>query len=273
MKKYLVFLAAALLQADAWAATYTYTGPAYSPPDLHNFTSCPPGTGNCGAYTTAMAQTGSFTTAAPLPSNLNSQDITAQLTSYSFSDGLTTYSSGDPQVTLVSVSATTTGGVLDFSVHLVRWQTPAPHVIGDHLDQVLVTESGQHNAVCGNIQVNPQGDSCGTSNAGGVFSSEFYCRLLDRHRPSARGHQRSSHSGRMGSAAVGLVDDQRGLDDDGPPQHVSATLLGAGRSQRLSQISYGSSALGPLHGGQAQPGQMGWASQRHPGAAGSARVA
>ncbi|QLA82593.1 IPTL-CTERM sorting domain-containing protein [Acidovorax sp. JMULE5] len=171
MKKYLVFLAAALLQADAWAATYTYTGPAYSPPDLHNFTSCPPGTGNCGAYTTAMAQTGSFTTAAPLPSNLNSQDITAQLTSYSFSDGLTTYSSGDPQVTLVSVSATTTGGVLDFSVHLVRWQTPAPHVIGDHLDQVLVTESGQHNAVCGNIQVNPQGDSCGTSNAGGVFSS------------------------------------------------------------------------------------------------------
>lgn len=171
MKKYLVFLAAALLQADAWAATYTYTGPAYSPPDLHNFTSCPPGTGNCGAYTTAMAQTGSFTTAAPLPSNLNSQDITAQLTSYSFSDGLTTYSSGDPQVTLVSVSATTTGGVLDFSVHLVRWQTPAPHVIGDHLDQVLVTESGQHNAVCGNIQVNPQGDSCGTSNAGVVFSS------------------------------------------------------------------------------------------------------
>ena len=171
MKKYLVFLAAALLQAGAWAVTYTYTGPAYSAPDLHNFTSCPPGTGNCGAYTTAMAQTGSFTTAAPLPSNLNSQDITAQLTSYSFSDGLTTYSSGDPQVTLVSVSATTTGGVLDFSVHLVRWQTPAPHVIGDHLDQVLVTESGQHNAVCGNIQVNPQGDSCGTSNAGGVFSS------------------------------------------------------------------------------------------------------
>jgi len=171
MKKYLVFLAAALLQADAWAATYTYTGPAYSAPDLHNFTSCPPGSGNCGAYTTAMAQTGSFTTAAPLPSNLNSQDITAQLTSYSFSDGLTTYSSGDPQVTLVSVSATTTGGVLDFSVHLVRWQTPAPHVIGDHLDQVLVTESGQHNAVCGNIQVNPKGDSCGTSNAGGVFSS------------------------------------------------------------------------------------------------------
>ena len=171
MKKYLVFLAAALLQAGAWAATYTYTGPAYSAPDLHNFTSCPPGTGNCGAYTTAMAQTGSFTTAAPLPSNLNSQDITAQLTSYSFSDGLTTYSSGDPQVTLVSVSATTTGGVLDFSVHLVRWQTPAPHVIGDHLDQVLVTESGQHNAVCGNIQVNPQGDPCGTSNAGGVFSS------------------------------------------------------------------------------------------------------
>ncbi len=171
MKKYLVFLAAALLQAGAWAATYTYTGPTYSASELHNFTACPPGMGNCGAYTTAMAETGSFTTSAPVPANLNSEDITAQVTSFSFSDGLTTYASGDPQVTLYSVTATTTGGVLQFSVVLLRWQTTGPHVTGDHVDRMSVTQGGQHNAVCNTVVLNPQGDECNASSAGGVFSS------------------------------------------------------------------------------------------------------
>jgi hypothetical protein len=171
MKKYLVLLAAALLQAGAWAATYTYTGPTYSASELHNFTACPPGMGNCGAYTTAMAETGSFTTAVPVAANLNSEDITAQVTSFSFSDGLTVYASGDPQVTLMSVVATTTGGVLQFSVTLLRWQTPAPHASGDHLDRMSLNQGGQHNAVCSDVGLNPQGDQCYSSSAGGVFSS------------------------------------------------------------------------------------------------------
>ena len=162
----------AFFQGSVWAATYTYTGPNYVAAQLHNFTACPPGSGNCGAYTPALSQTGSFTTAAPLPGNLNNQDITALVTSFSFSDGLTTYASGDPQVTMISAQATTTGGVLDISIRLLRWQTPAPHVAGDHLDTVTVQEHGQHNAVCtAGIQQIPQGYFCGASNAGGVFSS------------------------------------------------------------------------------------------------------
>ena len=171
MKKYLVFLAAALLQAGAWAATYTYTGSIYSASELHNFTACPPGLGNCGAYTTVMAETGSFTTAVPLAANLFNQDIKAQVTSFTFSDGLTTYASSDPQVTLMSVEATTTGGVLHFSASLLRWQTPAPHANGDHLDVMWIDDGGQHNAVCSDVVVNPQGDRCHTSLANGVFSS------------------------------------------------------------------------------------------------------
>lgn len=173
MKKVFVFLAAALLQAGAWAATYTFTGANYNAADINNFTSCPGGSGNCGAYTTAMAQAGSFTTVNPLPDNLNNQDILALVTSFSFSDGLTVYDSNDAQVALLSINATTTGGALDISVTLQRWQAPAPHLLGDHLDSMRTTNSGRsHNAVCMSPQVHPLGYGyCGTESAGGVFSS------------------------------------------------------------------------------------------------------
>lgn len=173
MKKYLAFLAAALIQASAWAATYTYVGPPYSAANLHNYTNCIPGFGSCGAYTAAMAQTGSLSVAVPLPGSLNFTDITAQITSFSFSDGLTTYSSGDPQVTLVSVMATTVGGVLDFDVTVQRWQTPAPHAQGDHIDTMSVHVAGGHNAECQTSPVlTAQGATmCGTTYVGDVYSS------------------------------------------------------------------------------------------------------
>jgi hypothetical protein len=169
MKKTLLLLAALFVQASAWAATYTYAGPPYNASELHNFSDCQPGMGNCGAYTTAMAETGSFTTAVPVAANLTDQDITAQVTSFTFSDGLTTYASGDPHVRM-NVKATTTGGVLQFFVTLLRWQTPAPHANGDHLDRMSMNQGGQHNAVCSNVE-DPQGDRCLTSSAAGVFSS------------------------------------------------------------------------------------------------------
>lgn len=172
MKKVFVFLAAALLQAGAWAATYTFTGPNYSAADITNFTNCT--TGNCGAYTTAMARSGSITTAAPLPNNLNSQDIAGLVTSFSFFDGLTTYDSSDPQVNMTNVTATTTGGTISISLSLQRWQTPAPHALGDHLDHMSVRNTGgSHNSVC---TVAPATDLlgqffCPTSGAGNVYSS------------------------------------------------------------------------------------------------------
>lgn len=170
MKKYLVFLAAALLQAGAWAATYTYTGPNYSAGDITNFSSCPGGSGNCGAYTTAMAQGGSFTTAAPLPGNLNGADITALVTSFSFSDGLTSYANTDPQVLLSNVTATTTGGVLEIYLVLQRWQTPAPHVVGDHVDMMAVMNTGgSHNNLCTALSV--ANTYCATATAANAYSS------------------------------------------------------------------------------------------------------
>ena len=71
MKKYLVFLAAALLQAGAWAVTYTYTGSSYTAPTLTNHAGpgCP--IGACGDFTTSMSQYGTFTTVSPLPPNFN----------------------------------------------------------------------------------------------------------------------------------------------------------------------------------------------------------
>jgi hypothetical protein len=172
MKKYLVLLAAALLQAGAWAATYTFTGPTYSTANITNFTSCPGGSGDCGAYTTAMSQEGWLTIAAPLPGNLNGEDITALVTAFSFSDGLTTYASNDPEVGLANVAATTTGGVLEISLVLQRWQMPAPHVAGDHFDAMAVMNfGGSHNALCTALS-NTQGNAyCATASAGNVYSS------------------------------------------------------------------------------------------------------
>lgn len=173
MKKTLLLLAALFVQASAWSATYTYAGPPYGAANLHNYTNCIPGFGNCGTYTTAMAQAGSFTTAAPLPGTLNGDDITAQITSFSFSDGLTTYASSDPQVALVSITAITTGGNLDFGVTLQRWQAPAPHVQGDHLDWMNVRYGGGHNAECQTVPVSTTQGAvmCGTTYMGDVYSS------------------------------------------------------------------------------------------------------
>lgn len=172
MKKLLALVATALLQASALAATYTYSGPTYFHGQLSNFTACPGGSGNCGAFTVAMSHTGSFTTAAPLPNNLNGQDISALITGFSFSDGLTTYASGDPQVTLSSVSATNNGGPLQIDLQLDRWQTPAPHVAGSHNDQLILGVSGWHNVECAVVTPTPQGAICQSGN-GGVFSSGY----------------------------------------------------------------------------------------------------
>ncbi|BEP96928.1 hypothetical protein GmRootA79_53130 (plasmid) [Acidovorax sp. A79] len=173
MKKTLTLLAAAFLQAGAWAATYTYTGPAYTAPALHNFTNCL--AGNCGAYTTAMGQAGSFSTASPLPNNLSNQDIMAQVTSFSFTDGLTTYASSDPQVSLAYITATTMGGVLDLAVAVQRWQTPAPHAQGDHIDFMNIHYGGAHNGLCNAPPgLTVQGAvMCGNIDSGDAYSSQW----------------------------------------------------------------------------------------------------
>ncbi|MES2929846.1 MAG: IPTL-CTERM sorting domain-containing protein [Pseudomonadota bacterium] len=146
MKKYLVLLAAALLQANAWAATYTFTGPFYT--NLTPFTA-PCATPTCANFTTAMRQTGSFTTAVPLAPNLVNADITGLVQTYSFNDGLTQYSSADPenQLRLAFVDTDAAGNITAENISFYRWQT-ANHGISDRLNVLTVNLLGIFNAPC-----------------------------------------------------------------------------------------------------------------------------
>ena len=75
------------------AATYSYTGTTYDL--ISNNKTCT--IGNCPAtYTAAMRVTGSFTTASPLAANLSNVDVSALVTSYSFTDGINTIANSDP---------------------------------------------------------------------------------------------------------------------------------------------------------------------------------
>ena len=172
MKKHLALLAlAACAHTGAWTdVTYTYTGDPYTAPTLHNHTGpgCP--AGNCGDFTTAMGQSGWFTTAKPLPANLSNGDISGLITGFSFSDGLTTYSSaaGD---TLYSASADTTanGTFTDARLALTHWQTPAPHGVGDHLDQMVLHQGVFHNLGCTQIQAGSNQCNAASIGAWGSF--------------------------------------------------------------------------------------------------------
>lgn len=148
--KFVAGAALAVASLAASAATYSYTAPNYTV--FNNFTA-PCSGGLCGTFTPLMRVQGSFTTAAPLPPNLASTSITALVTSFSFDDGLTVYNSTDPQVRLVSINVTTnaTGSITDFTSFVDRWQTPAPHAVGDRLDQIAPSRANgqaQHNLIC-----------------------------------------------------------------------------------------------------------------------------
>jgi len=166
MKKVLVFLAAALLQTGAWAATYTYTGEPYSASAISNYTNCI--VGDCGNFTTSMFQTGSFTTAAPLPAGLNNGDISSLITGFDFSDGLTSYSNTAGDTLLYSASAVTdaNGVFKDATLIFIRWPTPAPHAPGDRYDMLILHSAALHNYECGQVN-DPNNGVCSS----GVLSA------------------------------------------------------------------------------------------------------
>lgn len=149
MKKYLVLLAAALLQASAWAATYTFTGPLYTNPT--QFTA-PCATPTCDNFTTAMRQTGSFTTAAPLAPNLANVLITGLIQSYSFNDGLTQFVSADAATRLMFAYVTTDamGNIVDENIAISQWQT-ANHGVNVRLNMLRPNLSSNFNAYCQNL--------------------------------------------------------------------------------------------------------------------------
>jgi hypothetical protein len=162
VKKYLVFLAAALVQAGAWAATYTYAGVLYTAAAITNYSNC--AAGACGNFTAAMAQSGSFTTMAPLPANLNNADIASLITSFSFSDGLTPFISADPDTTLVGAQASTnaSGGVLAIELSFQHWADNSPHGLGSRMDVMVLHLLARKNSQCqGAVSPSPTGrDVC-----------------------------------------------------------------------------------------------------------------
>ncbi len=103
MRKFVLAAALVLLASGAQATTYTYTGV--------NFDAA------SSPYTTAMSVSGSITLASPLAPNLVGADLLASLESWSFSNGVQTYSSAAPplfQQVLVSTDAN--GTIADWSV-------------------------------------------------------------------------------------------------------------------------------------------------------------
>jgi hypothetical protein len=143
----LLALASLLLQAPAWAATYTFTGPTYTTVTPHAACGSPP----CPDFDTTMYQRGSFTTAAPLAASQNNADISALITSYDFNDGITHYTSGGAndflQLALVTTDAA--GNVLTAAIVPVQWRG-ASHGVNDRLNAMAtsVNADSWSNAYC-----------------------------------------------------------------------------------------------------------------------------
>jgi hypothetical protein len=154
----------AALAPPARSATYAYTGTLFT--SVANNTTCT--IGSCASYTSAMRVTGSFDTAAPLPANLPSGPLTniaPLVTSYSFTDGVNTIASGDPEARLFDARASTdaVGAIVFARVRVQRWRSgSSPHVVGDRFDDVFVDISG---SVAGN---NRPCTAVGTSSFSGV---------------------------------------------------------------------------------------------------------
>lgn len=159
----------------AQAATYTAatTGPYTTKTD---FTVC--SGGPCQNYTLAMTPSGSFTTATPLAANLSNANIAAQITSFSFNDGINTYASTDPNVRIYSatVSTSATGSITSSTLFFELWQTgTSPHASGDKLAIVQIgsTVSATNTLNCTGVGTSPAGvgDSCVSGPSGAGSSS------------------------------------------------------------------------------------------------------
>jgi hypothetical protein len=193
---------AAMAATSAWASTtYTFSSSNYS--TLTNFTSCV--TGPCANYTAAMSLSGSFTIATALPPNFNVSppgaiDLTPQLISYSFSDGINTYANTNPNTRIYQFVVTTdsAGNINVSSILLELWQSGSlPHSVGDRVS--LWNSNGP------SINVADNDLSC-TSVGGGTSSGMTDVCLLaitDTSSSSARATQGSWTGGGTGGGGGG----------------------------------------------------------------------
>jgi hypothetical protein len=173
MKRLLLLVAGIFLTPGAWAATYAHTGSPFN--HFTNF-STPCATGPCADYPAGAMLTGWFTTASPLAGDLQLTEIYSSVTSYSFSDGLNTYSSADPNSHVFSfmVGTDASGTINAVQIEIVAWTTgAAPHAVGDrvsHVSSIGSFDGAYNNDICLAISVS---DAC-VSSASDQSSSAAY---------------------------------------------------------------------------------------------------
>jgi hypothetical protein len=155
-----LFLSSSL---SAQATTYSYTGAVFT--GFENFTP-PCATGPCADLPAGSRATGQFTTATPLGNNLSHANIFPQVTSYSFTDGLNSYSNTNLNVRVFAfyVSTDASGNMVltvGDGISLQLWQTGAsPHVVGDRFALLNINPSdsaGVNNNLCAMVGTSPIG--------------------------------------------------------------------------------------------------------------------
>lgn len=142
----------------ASATTYVFTGPTYAGTAV----SAPACTvGPCANYTGTMRVTGSFTTSAPLSGGLVNANVYGQITAYSFTDGINTYTkpagaSGNNRLVTLRVSTDGSGNIIaastTFDVYL--WLS------ADH------TTTGRISFIGGNLNAPRHNFTCGAVGTG-----------------------------------------------------------------------------------------------------------
>ena len=142
---------------------YTYTSQNYS--SFYNYSAC--NTGPCANFTSSMAMTLTFSVATALAPNLSSQQIVGQVTSFTASDGLTTFNSSDPNVRVwdFTVSTNATGHVTQSSIVLELWRSgTSPHSTSNRIDlaQIVPNPDVYYNTACESYGSGPAGmsDTC-----------------------------------------------------------------------------------------------------------------
>lgn len=164
-RKIAAFCSLMLALGTAHAVSYSYLTPTYSTVTSYN---APCSGGSCATFTTAMQLQGTFTTATALAPNLANAETASLVTTYAFSDGLTSYSSADALSRLfrLSVSTDAAGAITSLSLTLQKWHGNPPHGVNARYDQVmtsLTVTDARHNLQCNVVGTSPFSgiaDSC-----------------------------------------------------------------------------------------------------------------
>lgn len=122
--------------ASAQTTVHTFTAPGpYNNIGVDAHPGCDIPT--CTGFAPGDVATGSFTTASPLPPNA-SGNFLGSVQSFAFSDGVTTYVSGDPNVRVRRFDLTTDGSgqITAFDVQIQRWRM-LPAAVGNGPDSRL----------------------------------------------------------------------------------------------------------------------------------------